>query len=77
MSRNLPGRVAIRCIVPEIKYVVQFEGSDVRVTAPSVEDAVLRAGELVVEETVFTLYGVDGEALVTGTLFPSATPGGF
>lgn len=76
MSQNLPLRVAIRCIVQDIKYLVQFEGSDVSATAASVEDAILQAGQLVVEETVFTLYGVDGEALVTGTLFPLATPEG-
>jgi hypothetical protein len=64
------GQVSIRCLEAEVKYLLQFEGSDVSETLPSIEEAVRRAGELVVEETRFTIYDQEGNGLVMGTLFP-------
>ena len=65
------GHVSIRCIETDAKYRVEFEEAGIAQMVASVEDAVMRAGELVVEETQFTLYSKDGEALVTGTLYPN------
>jgi len=64
------GHVSIRCLEPDAKYLLQFDGVDVSEIVRSVGDAMKRAGELVVEETRFTIYDEAGEGLITGRLFP-------
>ena len=68
--------VSIRCIEPDSKYLLQFEEANVSEILTTVEAAIKRAGELVVEETRFTLYSNEGDALVAGTLFPNEFSGG-
>ena len=62
--------ISIRCVKVNSEYQIQFDGVDVRETCPSVEEAIDRAGRLVLKETRFTLYSESGEATVTGTLYP-------
>ena len=69
------GKIFIRCLEVDAKYVLQFEGvGDWSESFPSIEAAIRRAGQLVVEETKVIAYDVAGQGVVVTTLFPLEAP---
>jgi hypothetical protein len=68
----VPPNAAIS-IVPDAvanKFTLRVEGEDWSESHDTEEAAVLRAWELVKEETRLTVYGSDGRRLVVATIFP-------
>lgn len=74
--RNSLSKLAIRCLETDAKYTLQFEGADWSETHPTIEAAILRAGEIVVEETTLLIYDIHGQPVVTTTLHPLPGDGG-
>jgi hypothetical protein len=71
------GKISICCVKVDAKYTLQFQGVDWSETVPSLEAAIRRAGELIVEETEVTVYDATGVGVVVTTLFPiGTTPSG-
>ena len=68
--RKSVASITIRCVEPEVQYVLQFAGANWSETFPSMEAAVLRAAQLVVEETDLTFYDATGKGTVVTRLFP-------
>ena len=62
--------LSIHCIEPDAKYNLQFDDGNWSEEFSTMENAVLRAGSIVVEETKLTIYDSNGVAVVTTTLFP-------
>jgi hypothetical protein len=62
--------LSIRCIETDAKYILQFEGANWSEEFSTMENAVLRAGAIVVEETRLTIYDHSGKAVVLTNLFP-------
>lgn len=74
------GRLDIRCVKVDAEYILQFRGVEWSETVSSIEEAIQRAGELIVEETVVVFYDATGIGVVMTMLFPfqekTATRGG-
>ena len=64
------GKLFISCVDVDSKYTLQFEGMDWSESFPSIEAAIRRAGELVVEETKVIVYDAAGRGVIVTTLFP-------
>ncbi len=64
------GKLCIQCVEVDARYTLQFEGADWSETFPTIEAAIRRAGQLVVEETQVMVYDVAGRGIVATTLFP-------
>lgn len=64
------GTLCIRCADGGANCSLQFLGAEWSETHPSIEAAIRRAGELVVEETRVVVYDSTGVGVVVTTLFP-------
>jgi len=71
------GTIFIRCVKVDAEYTLEFAGIVWSETWPSIEAAIRRAEQLVVEETKVVVYDTTGRGVVVTTLFPldRALPG--